>query len=152
MDYNDISCGVAAQAGAVSADTKEKIHAAIGELFKAGYRRFLIALTGEATLVFAEAVLSFREQYPDAGIDLLIPFDGWIDDQPDNARYRQITAQAESVNESCEDEYEDSADICNHQLIGFGRGMVVIHGGDKTITELIEDAREAEQLVLEILA
>ena len=152
MDYNDISCGVAAQAGAVSADTKEKIHAAIDELFKGGYRRFLIALTGEATLVFAEAVLSLREQYPDAGIDLLIPYDGWIESQPEVVRYRQITAQAESVNESCEEAYEDSTDICNHQLIGFGRCMAVIHGGgDKLITELIEDAREAEQEVIEIL-
>ena len=73
MDYNNISCGVAGQTGAIPAGAKEKIHAEIGELFKAGYRRFLIALTGDITLLFVETVLTFKEQYPDAGIDILLP-------------------------------------------------------------------------------
>ena len=154
MDYNTISCfcSVAGQTGAVNADAKEKIHAAAGERFKDGYRRFLIALTGEATLLFAEAALSFREQYPDMGIDILIPFDGWLDEQPDSARYKGITALAESVNFSCPDEYEDSVEICNTQLIGFGRCTVVIHDdGDEAMIILAAETREAEQDVMEIL-
>jgi len=151
MDYNDISCGVAGQTGTLPAGAQEKIHAATGELFKAGLRRFLIAVTGDATLAFAEVVLSYREQYPDAGIDLLLPFDGWMDEQPDSERYKRITAQAESVNYSCDTEYEDSVEICNTQLIGFGRCTVFIHdGGDETIRAVIAETRDAEQEVKEI--
>lgn len=149
MDYNDRFCGVIGQTGTLPTDAKEKIHAAIEELFKAGLRRFLIALTGEAALLLAETALTFREQYPDMGIDLLIPFDGWINGQPDGARYKQITAQAESVHYSCEKEYEDSVNICNTQLIGFGRCMVVIHDGE--LAELVAEARAAGQEVKEIL-
>ena len=152
MNYDMISCGVAGQEAPIPAGAKEKIDGVIRELIRDGYRRFLVALTGEATLTFSETVLTVREQYPDAGIDVLIPFDGWMDDQPDSARYKQITAQAESVNYSCEEEYEDSVDICNRQLIGFGRCMIAIHnGGDKAMRELIEETRDAEQEVREIL-
>jgi len=152
MDYNMISCGVAGQTGTVAADAKDKIHTAIAELFKDGYRRFLIALTGEAALLFAETALTFREQYPDAGIDILLPFDGWTDEQPDSARIKQIAAQAESVNYSCDEEYEDSIEICNRQLVGFGRCTVVIHDGtDKGMVELIGEIRDADQDVKEIL-
>ncbi|MDR1464285.1 MAG: hypothetical protein LBJ11_03150 [Oscillospiraceae bacterium] len=152
MDYNMVSCGVAGQTGTVSAGAQDKIHAAIAELFKAGYRRFLVALTGEAALLFAEAVLPFREQYPDAGIDLLIPFNEWADDQPDSSRFKRITGQAESVNYSCEEEYEDSIEICNRQLVGFGRCLVAVHDGkDKEMAELIGEARAAEQNVKEVL-
>ena len=150
MDYDMISCGIAGQETPIPAGAKEKIDGAIRELLQDGYRRFLVALTGEVTLTFAETVLTVREQYPDAGIDILIPFDGWKDDQPDSARYKRITAQAESVNYSCEEEYEDSVDICNHQLIGFGRCMVVIGGGD-AMQELVEETRDAEQEVREII-
>ena len=152
MDYNAVSCGVAGQTGTLPAGAKEKIHAAAEELFKSGLRRFLIAVTGEAALSFAESALAFREQSPDAGIDLLIPFDGWIDDQPDGARYRKITAQAESVNYSCDEEYEDSIDICNTQLIGFGRCTVFIYGsGNETMRELAGESRDAGQDVKEII-
>ena len=152
MDYNAVSCGVSGQIGTLSAGAKEKIHTAAGELFKVGLRRFLIAITGEAALLFAEAVLTIREQYPDAGIDVLIPFDGWIDNQSDSARYNRVIAQAESVNYSCAEEYEDSTDICNTQLIGFGRCTVFIHNGeDETMRELAEETRDADQEVKEII-
>ena len=150
MDYNAISCGVAGQVGTLPAGAKEKISEELSNLLRNGYRRFLIAVTGETTLLFAETVLSFRQQYTDIGIDLLLPFDGWMNEQPDSTRYKQITAQAESVNHSCEEEYEDSVEICNRQLIGFGRCMVII-GDDDAMRELIEETRDAEQEVWEIL-
>ena len=153
MDFEMISCGVAGQKATIPAakieQAKQKISEEIRRLLQDGYRRFLIAITGEAALLFAEAVLSFREQSPDAGIDVLLPFDGWIEQQTNCARYKQITAQAESANYSCDEEYEDSVDICNQQLIGFGRCMVVIHDGE--LVELIGDARDADQEVKEIL-
>ena len=151
MDYNAISCGVAGQNNPITEAAIEKIGGAIRELMRDGYRRFLVALTGEAALTFAEILLSVRDQYPDAGIDVLIPFDGWIEEQ-DSKRYKPVTAFAESVHYSCEEEYEDSMDICNRQLIGFGRCMVVIHNGtDDAMAELIEEARDAEQDIREIL-
>ena len=153
MNYDDvITCAVVGQEGAAPENAKEKINEAITGLFKTGYRRFLIVLTGEVTLLFAEEAVSFREQYPDMGIDISMPFDSWIDEQPENKRYRQIVAQAESVNYGGAEEYEDSVDICNHQPIGFGRCMVVIYGGgDKAMPELIAEIRDAEQEVKEIL-
>jgi len=150
MDYEMISCGVAGQENQIPEGTKEKISGAIRELFKDGYRRFCVALTGAAALTFAEEMLTMREQYPDAGMDVLIPFDGWIEEQADSARYKQITAQAESVNHSCEEEYEDSTEICSRQLIGFGRCTVVIGGGD-TMQEFVEETRDTEQEVREVL-
>jgi len=149
MDYDMISCGVAGQGNTIPEGAKERIDDALRRLLQDGYRRFVVALTGETALTFAETVLTVREQYPDAGIDVLIPFDGWIEEQADSARYRHITAQAESVNYSCEEEYEDSIDICTRQLIGFGRCMVVI-GSDDAMQELIAEARDAEQEVREI--
>ncbi|MDR1914196.1 MAG: hypothetical protein LBQ68_06940 [Clostridiales bacterium] len=152
MDYNIISCGVAGQTGTIPDSAKDKIHAAIGELFKAGFRRFLIALTGDAALLFAENALTFREQYPDMGIDILLPFDGWTDEQPDVARIRCVTAQAESVNYSCEEEYEDSTDICNQQLIGFGGCTVIIHDSEnKTMRDLTIDLLNADQKIKDVL-
>ena len=97
MDYTTISCGVAGQENPISKEGKEKILSAICELLKNGYRRFLIALTGEATLTFAEGVLSALEHYPDAGIDVLIPFDGWIEEQADSARYKQISKDKDGI-------------------------------------------------------
>ena len=97
-------------------------------------------------------MLSFREHYPDTVIDLLIPFDGWIDDQPDSARYKQITVQAESINYSCEEAYEESIDVCNTLLIGFGRCTVFIHdNGDNTMQEMAGESRNAGQEVKEII-
>jgi len=152
MDYDMISCGVAGHGDPIPEGAKQKIADAIHELLQKGYRRFLIALTGEVALTFAESVLTVRGQSPDIGIDVLIPFDGWMEEQADSARYKQITAQSESVNYSCEEEYEDSVDICNRQLIGFGRCMIAIHnGGDEIMREFIEEARDAEQEVREIL-
>jgi len=152
MDYSVISCGVIGQTGTLPAGAQGKIHASIGKLFKTGLRRFLIAVTGRAAAVFAETALTFREQYPDMGIDVLIPFDGWIDDQPNGARYRRITAQAESVNYSCDEDYGNSTDICDTQLIGYGRCTVFIHGGgDERIRKMIKDARDAGQDIKEII-
>ena len=152
MDYTAISCGIAGQEkmSAVK-DANEKINIEIKELFKDGYRRFLLALTGETVLLFAENALDFREEYPDMGIDILIPFDGWIEQQKDSERYKAVTLQAESVHFSCEEEYEDSNNICNTQLLGFGRCLTVIHdGNDKAMAELIEESCNAEQNVKEI--
>jgi len=151
MDYTTISCGVAGQENPISKEGKEKILSAICELLKNGYRRFLIALTGEATLTFAEGVLSALEQYQDAGIDILIPFDGWIEEQADSARYRRIMVQSESVHYSCDEDYEDSTDICNRQLIGFGGCTVIIHDTDnKAMQNLAMEILNADQKVREI--
>jgi len=156
MDYGIISCGVVGQMQNISVNGMVQAAAAIsngiGSLVRDGYRRFLVAVTGDATLLFAKAVLIAGEQNPEIALDILLPFNGWIDGQADSARYKQITIRAESVNYSCEEEFEDSVDICNTQLIGFGRCTIVIHGGeDEAMSELITEARDAEQEIHEIL-
>ena len=155
MDDELISCGVAGQTAAIPTEkmlqTAVVIGDGIGRLARDGFRRFLVAVTGDATLLFAEAILLARAQNPEIFLDVLLPYKGWIEEQTDGTRHNRVRLQADSVSYSCEEDYGDSEDICNRQLVGFGRCTVVIHGGgDKAMAALMAEARDAAQEVREI--
>lgn len=156
MDYTKISCGVIGQEN-IPADKIEPLKQKIGEetesVFKAGYRLFVIGLTGEPALLFTEAALNLRQNCPDVRVELFIPYDEWIDEQSESARYSSVMAQADGANFSCDEPFEDSVDILNNQLLDVGNYLVIIHDGtDEEINNVIDSAHDMEKTVREFWA
>ena len=156
MSFEMTSCGVVGQTMPIPNDRIEQIGTIINtevkRLIQSGVTFFLVAITGTATLMLAEAVIAARTQTPDIELEVLLPYRDWCNEQSEAVHYQQVVGQAHTVLLACEVAHEDSANIANLQLMGFGRCMVVIHHeSNKSMQQYIADARDAEQDVHEII-
>ncbi|MCL2433488.1 MAG: DUF1273 domain-containing protein [Clostridia bacterium] len=158
MDYSVVinSVGVVGQSSMIPTRNRiafsHAISRGIDRLLENGYRRFLIAVTGHATLVFAETLLSMGTRYPDIFVSMLFPYMGWDKQFKNSLRYLRCMAQAKSVLYACDEACDGCVDITNLQLQDFGKCAVVIHdGADKTMQAFMANRRNTEQVMFEIL-
>ena len=158
MKYSYVAnyVGVVGQSTKISTEKEAAASAAISvgvaRLLENGYRRFVVSITGDTTLIFTLALLSMRNKHPDIFMDVLFPFIGWDKPLQNSAHYLLCMKQADSVLYACEEANEDSAYNANIQLQDFGKCTVVIHDGkDNPMQTFISGARDMEQDVYEII-
>jgi len=155
MDFKSISCGVTGQAK-IPADkvepVKQKIHEELQRALKAGYKYFYAALSGEASLLFLETAIPFREQYPDVSIEAMLPYKEWVEEQNEKDRYYRALIQTNGYKVCCNQDYGDNIFIVNNQLLDLCSRLIAIHDGRDADTKQVAGlAKEMEQEVREIL-
>jgi len=155
MDFKRLSCGVTGQAKipADKVDTvRQKIHEELQHALNAGYKYFFVGFTGEASLLFLETAIPFREQYPDISMEAMIPYKEWTDKQKEKGRYCRALNQSNGYKVCCNQDYGDNIFIVNNQLLDLCSRLIAIHDGQDTDTkQVVGLAKELEQEVREIL-
>lgn len=154
MNFFDMACSVIGQ-GRISEKQAKQVRQLldfeIEIAIKDGMRHFYLGVTGEASLIYGEAIARARKKNKGITFETLLPYNGWIKQQESPPHYYGMLQQTDGFGYLSPELCEQYIFLMNHELLDNSNWIIAVHDeNDEEMKSIVDIAKGIGAIVHEV--